>query len=131
MSYNNAKLKSLLTAGYFDTYLRGVADDMTNDIELSINEVSAGQTQERSDPTRTVVASRPGDPPNTDRGFLVASIKSKKIKDNTYAIHDGVSYGIELELGTSQIKARPFIRPVFKAWKKNIAADFKKQQVIK
>ena len=131
MTYTNKKLRQLMQGELFDAYLRGVAEEMVNDIRLEIDTVSPGKTQQRSDPTRTVVASIPGEPPNTDLGNLIGSIDWKPAGHLLYHIHDGMPYGIELEIGTSQIKARPYIRPVFADWKKKIVKDFKEHNPIK
>ncbi len=115
-----------------DQYLRGVAIEIVNDIKEGIDETSSGETQERFDPHRFVVASRPGDPPNTDMGLLVNSIQwAPGAKTLEYIVHDGVEYGIDLELGTSKIAARPFVRPVFEVWRKKLAQDMRDKQVIR
>jgi hypothetical protein len=125
MTYNNSKLKSLINNPEIDKYLRGVAEEIANDIKLEMLEVSPGRQYGDH------IASRPGDVPNVDTGNLRQSIDWYREKTNTMIIHDGVPYGIELEIGTSQVAARPFMRPQFTWWKNNIAKDFIKQQVIK
>ena len=95
-----------------------------------MEETSPGITYELSSPTRTHTASRPGDPPNVDKSNLVASIDWFEQKANVMIIHDGQPYGIELEQGTSQVAARPFMRPQFTKWKQKLAQDFKDHQVF-
>lgn len=48
-----------------------------------------------------------------DTGALRDSIVAEKdeITEFKYIIHDGVEYGVFQELGTSKIKAQPFLRP--------------------
>jgi len=52
----------------------------------SIQDNSSGTPQTRYNPKRTVLASKPGDPPNTDTGRAVQSIKFdfKKEKCNRF-----------------------------------------------
>lgn len=133
MTLDKRKLMDLIANAttVFDDYLNGVAIEMVNDIKESINDSSPGEVQERFDPQRFVIASLPGDPPNTDMGLLVNSIDWEKFDVGTYLIYDGVEYGLDLELGTSQIAARPFVRPVFEDWKKKLAQDFRDKRVIR
>ena len=128
--YNNAKLKSLLKNPKLNPYLRGLAEQIVGDIKLSMQEVSPGKTYNLYDPKRTHVASRPGDAPNIDKGLLVASIGWYQKAKHTMIIHDGVPYGIELEIGNANVAARPFVRPQFTKWTKDIAGDMKKQGII-
>jgi hypothetical protein len=130
MTYNNAKLKQILSSkGALDGYLRGVAENIVGDIKLSLQETSPGEVQERFDPHRFVTASKPGDPPNVDRGFLINSIAWKKEATLRYVVHDGVPHGIKMELGDGTVQARPFVRPVFVVWKKKMGNDMRNKKV--
>jgi phage gpG-like protein len=69
---------------------------------------SDGTPQMRYMPKRTVMASNPGDPPNSDTGRLMQSIKV--VKDgNAYLVGTNVMYGAYLEFGTQDMKPRPWL----------------------
>lgn len=94
----------------------GVAESMTNDIKMSFNTSPAGISYKRKNGI-VHVASAPGYPPNIDLGALVNSMHWEEIAALTRHIMDGVDYGIKLEEGTSKMLPRPFIQPVFAAWR--------------
>ena len=122
--YNNTKLQMLINNPKLNPYLRGLAEEIVNDIKLSMEDVSPGITYGDH------VASLPGDPPNVDTSALVASIDWKQQDLLTMIVHDGQPHGIELELGTADVAARPFMRPQFIKWKKQIVQDMKDKKVI-
>lgn len=62
--------------------------------------------------TVTHSASKPGRPPRIDTGFLVNSILAVG-SGLKYRVGTNVAYGKYLELGTSNMKARPWLRPAF------------------
>jgi len=87
------------------------------------------------------IASKPGEPPAVDMGVLRASIMSdvsvkgkevtgkvgpdiEHIAAKTEAGTD-VEYGLYLEVGTSKMQPRPFLRPALKRQQKNIKRIFK------
>ncbi|MCZ2097236.1 MAG: hypothetical protein LC121_13450 [Anaerolineae bacterium] len=58
--------------------------------------------------------SSPGEPPGVDTGTLRASIDWKAEGDRKRIVHDGVEYGVYLELGTDRgLAPRPFMGPAF------------------
>ena len=73
-------------------------------------------------------ASRPGRPPAIDTGMLRASIQNKVIKDvlsvNGYVFSD-VKYAPHLELGTTKMARRPFLRPSLARNRKKINKIFR------
>jgi hypothetical protein len=74
-------------------------------------------------------ASLPGYPPNVASGALRASINVARLGHLHYAVHDGVPYGVFLELGTSRMAARPFMVPVFEAWRRRLA-EFLREHIV-
>ena len=56
-------------------------------------------------------ASSPGEPPATDLGDLVGSVKGEMIDDLHGFVEVGMEYGIYLEYGTGSIAPRPFFAP--------------------
>lgn len=66
--------------------------------------------------TRKHGPSKPGDPPHVDTGHLSGrSIFWRMKADGSLAVEIGVNvkYGIWLELGTSKMAARPYLRSTF------------------
>jgi HK97 gp10 family phage protein len=67
------------------------------------------------------IASAPGEPPKTDRGNLVSSIFNKILKGGlTSEVGSDLKYGKWLELGTKNIKPRPWLFPTFEGNKNKI-----------
>jgi hypothetical protein len=56
-------------------------------------------------------SSPPGTPPNSNLGFLAESIKPKMIGTTEAEVRVHQEYGLPLEMGTSTIAARPFMKP--------------------
>lgn len=106
-----------------DMFLGGLAEDIVNDVKLSMNTSPPGREYVRGSVTH--VASQPGYPPNIDLGALVNSIHSEKQAARRYWVADGVIYGFHLEEGTATINPRPFIQPAFAKQRDQIAEDVK------
>lgn len=56
------------------------------------------------------IASKPGDPPNTDTGALVRSINVEIRPDATY-VGTSIKYAPYLEFGTARMAERPWLNP--------------------
>lgn len=93
----------------------------------SIQENGDGKKEIRYDPTREVNVSRPGDPPNTDTGRLVQSIKFE-INDGgmTARVGTNLKYGAYLEFGTTTMAARPWLQPAVSEAAKEVIAIAKR-----
>lgn len=64
-------------------------------------------------------ASAPGEPPKSDTGRLVGSIRHQIARDGLSAVvGTNLKYGRHLEFGTKRMKARPWLMPT---WKKNLS----------
>ena len=94
------------------------------DVKLSFTRKGAGRVYGKH------TASRAGEPPAIDTGTLRASIGHEVIKASGYV--DGlvgdtnnVKYAPMLELGTSKMAPRPFLRPALKRLRNQIADMFK------
>lgn len=72
--------------------------------------------------SRTHIASKAGEYPNTDTGALVKSLYWKLVGRLTARVGTPILYGKYLEFGTSKMAARPFMRPTWAAMK-NRARD--------
>lgn len=90
---------------------------------------SSGRTYQR----RTVrhTASLPNNPPNTDTGALVRNITTKKIaKGYDVGSRAGAPHGFWLEFGTSQMAARPWLKPAFERIIKPLIDKYSRGKLI-
>lgn len=91
-----------------------------------INENGDGAVALRYNPNRKVNVSKPGDPPNTDTGRLVQSIKMEFTNGGAVAlVGTNLKYGAFLEFGTSTMSARPWLSRAFKENTEGAAEIFK------
>lgn len=95
--------------------LRGAATEMVADIKLGFGTGPAGRAYQRGGVSH--IASSPGNPPNSDTGTLEGSMTWVEESRTRLIIHDQTEYGVYLELGTETIEPRPFVAPVFEAWR--------------
>lgn len=80
--------------------------------------IQGGARSGRSYKRRSVThqASAPGEFPKSDTGQLVSSLFFKVAADGLSAIFGTkLNYGTYLELGTSRMRARPWLRPTYQA----------------
>lgn len=90
--------------------VRATAQAIRNDAIISVkSHLSAGKVYTRG--TVKHVASKPGSPPNQDRGTLTRNIRVTMNDDLTADISSNAPYSAALEFGTSNIGARPFMTP--------------------
>ena len=90
--------------------VRATAQAIRNDAIISVkSHLSAGKVYTRG--TVKHVASKPGSPPNQDRGTLTRNIRVTMNDDLTADISSNAPYSAALEFGTSDIDARPFMTP--------------------
>lgn len=76
-------------------------------VEL-VAENGDGPKQIRYNPKRTVNVSNPGEPPNSDTGRLMQSIKVEK-DGLAYLVGTNLKYGAWLEFGTKDMAPRPWL----------------------
>lgn len=94
----------------------------------SIREKSHGHLEKRYNPERTVIVSKPGDAPNTDRGTLIQSIGFGFDEGKLLAVvGTSLKYGKWLEFGTKHITARPWLLPALRISQEAIARIMKKK----
>jgi len=90
--------------------VRATAQAIRNDAIISVkSHLSAGEVYTRG--TVKHVASKPGSPPNQDRGTLTRNIRVTMNDDLTADISSNAPYSAALEFGTSNMAARPFMTP--------------------
>ncbi len=81
----------------------------------------------RSGTKRIVLASHPGDPPNTDTGRLVQSIKFDFLNGGLIGrVGTNLKYGAWLEFGTKIMAARPWLSAAVRETSKEIGRIFKR-----
>lgn len=89
-----------------------------------------GSWQTRYNPKRVVVASAPGQPPNTDTGILVNSIyvntKAGENGGQAAIVGTDLLYGKYLELGTRAILPRPWLLPAFESTRDENSKAFRR-----
>ena len=69
-----------------------------------------GNIYTKENPTREHQASREGEAPATDTGRLVSSLQWRVDRDGG-AVYSQLDYAGELEFGTPEVAARPFLFP--------------------
>ena len=90
--------------------VRATAQAIRNDAIISVkSHLSAGNVYTRG--TVKHVASKPGSPPNQDRGTLTRNIRVTMNDDLTADISSNAPYSAALEFGTSNMAARRFMTP--------------------
>lgn len=122
------------------SFLDAEAEELVTDIKLSFGTSPPGRVYRRK--SKTHIASQPGYPPNVDMNRLRGSIKWTPEDRFTRDVHDGVEYGIYLELGTTRnpgelggekllgprsqgIAPRPFLGPAFERARRAFAERLK------
>lgn len=76
---------------------------------------------------RNVLASKPGDPPNTDTGRLVQSIKFDFQNGGLIGrVGTNLKYGAWLEFGTKNVEPRPWLSTAIRETAKQVADIFKR-----
>ena len=90
--------------------VRATAQAIRNDAITAVkSHLSAGKVYTRG--TVKHVASKPGSPPNQDRGTLTRNIRVTMNDDLTADVSSNAPYSAALEFGTSNMAARPFMTP--------------------
>ena len=107
---------------------------------LGLMSGGSGRTYNKSNPKRTHVASRPGDYPATDTGFLVSQISTNVIVQGETVIGQIISaapYSKHLEFGTRRMLnanpggKRPFMQPSLERNKTKVKEIFQREGVLR
>lgn len=99
------------------------AERMVNDIKLSFGKGPPGRAYKRGE-DKWHIASAPPGPPAVDMNALRGSIKWRSAGDLSREIMDGVEYGIYLEMGTTKMDPRPFMKPAFERERQTLKDRF-------
>jgi phage gpG-like protein len=80
----------------------------------SLQDNTSGTPQKRCKPTRDVVASLPGTPPNTDTGRAVQSMGFEFENEGLAGVvGTNLKYLAWFEFGTQKVAARPWLQPAY------------------
>ena len=96
----------------FDTITAELAAQM-HTAGKAVEQLAKRSMRDGGDPH---VPSNPGEPPRIDTKTLHESITTETERDGNSVetrIGTNVHYGLHLELGTSKMKPRPWLRPAF------------------
>lgn len=111
--------------------LEKVAILTTNTAKLSMTEaksgtpVPAGQGSRGGRPWQKRQRSAPGEPPAVQTGQLRASVTYVKPAPLIRHVGTNVKHGLYMEIGTSTIRPRPWLRPAFNRNKDKLAKFMK------
>jgi HK97 gp10 family phage protein len=100
--------------------LKKAALELHREAVSGIREVSGGEIQTRYNPKRSVVVSKPGDAPNSDTGQLIQSIQFE-LEDGKAFVGSNLGYASDLEFGTKNMAARPWLSLAFMKTSEKIA----------
>lgn len=102
--------------------LRNLADPIKEDVQQSIRTgPRSGRWVKRYHPERLHRASAPGEVPANDLGMLAASVEAEVDPAQfNMVLSASAPYARALELGTSKMLPRPFLRPALVRWRGRI-----------
>ena len=104
---------------------KGLQDTRNTAVQSIHAAGSGGITYEKYNPRRTHTASKAGDPPNTDTGYLANNVYAVQDADGLGGqVESRADYSEYLEFGTSQMLARPFLQPALEENRPNIRSMF-------
>lgn len=133
----NKKLKKTLKEGAEKNVRRAVFKSTNlvrnTAVESILRGGKSGRVYEKYEPRRTHQASRAGEPPASDTGFLASQITTEvKLQEDKVVgqIIASAPYAKHLEFGTTNMLARPFMQPALQKNKKKILEIFKKEGVV-
>lgn len=64
--------------------------------------------------------SKPGEAPNADTHYLANNVETQQVSPLVVRVTSEAEYSTELELGTSKMAARPFLRPAKEAMRAEV-----------
>jgi hypothetical protein len=99
---NPVRLSSAMKAA-LKPVVHAIADQVRADAQVSI---TTGAVSGKNH-----VPSLPGEPPNNDEGTLAKGIIVEIVDDLTARVVSTAAHGAPLELGTSKMAERPYMRP--------------------
>ena len=106
--------------------MRETQEPMKNDVKAELSRPKSGPVVTRYSPRRQVRVSVPGEPPAEDLGQLIRSIDTDIDSDrNSVAIRliASARHAGFLEVGTSKMLPRPFLRPTMRRFEDKVVDD--------
>lgn len=126
VKWNGARLSKKMRVAAMRGVVRATELVRKEAISLILNTAKSGRVYVRGDVEHQ--ASAPGEPPASDTGRLVNSIKTVYDTKNLYGkVVTTVAYGQYLEFGTQTIEPRPFLRPALANTRKQIKRIIKQE----
>ena len=139
--WHGKKVFTLATAANVEA-MQKAALVVEREVKKSFTKIGTGRSVRRTKTGKRHRASRAGQPPAIDTGSLRASISNEvktsfgfvtgrvgpdiiKLAASTEAGTD-IEYGLYLEVGTSKMAARPYLRPALRRTKRKIKRIFDK-----
>jgi HK97 gp10 family phage protein len=110
------------------------AQDVRTHAIKSIQDQSPGAVVTRSRQgggVYTHVAAAEGQAPNTDTGRLVSSIAAEKVGGGEYEVGTGLNYGEFLEMGTVNMRPRPWLIPALEFHRNDLLKNIEKAADIR
>jgi len=86
----------------------------TEAVNLIQKGAKSGKVYKRYNPAREHISSAPGQAPASDTGNLVRNLKVVQVNPDVTQVVSNAIYSKELEMGTSKMRARPFLFPAYK-----------------
>ena len=119
----NDKLTRLARGVNVTPVLLRAAERTRQEYVESVQEPSPGRPDTRYGPRRQVIASNPGESPNSDTGHLVNMTGTQSDRVNQAEAFSSASYAEDLEFGTHKMAPRPAMAPAFEKTKAQAIAD--------
>ena len=119
----NAKLTRLARGVNVTPALLRAAERTRQEYVESVQEQSPGRPETRYGPRRQVIASNPGESPNSDTGHLVNMTGTQSERVNQAEAFSSAAYAEDLEFGTHKMAPRPAMGPAFEQTKAQAITD--------
>lgn len=113
-------IEARLTPEAVDRVVRATAFDIQADVARRIQTGPKTGRIYRRGKKRVHQASAPGEAPATDLGALASSYRARPVRSGIWRVGSPMAYAAPLEFGDrrGRLKARPHLRPAFKAARK-------------
>ena len=122
VTFNSGTLLARVRAAAMQAVVRGTESVRNEAITLILDTPKTGRVYRRRGVEHQ--ASAPGEPPASDTGRLVNSIRTEYDQSNLVGrVVAGSAHAAYLEFGTQRMEPRPFMRPALRNRGKDIVAD--------
>lgn len=126
VSFDSAAILEAARRAAMRAIVRGTESVRNEAISLILNAPKTGRVYQRRGVEHQ--ASAPGEPPASDIGRLVNSIRtSYDVGELVGTVIASTAYAPHLEYGTQKIEPRPFMRPALASRRADIEADVQRE----